>query len=174
MFRCLGCPKDWKRFENSCFMSPSASFDWFSAQANCSQYNAHLATISSESENAFLIREIVSKYYQRHFWIGLKRSPFVYSVWAWVDGSPVSFTDWWPGQPDDYLSGEGCAEFYGYIGSNVHWNDLNCSKSVRFICEKGNVSTYFMFSKRWLLLSCYLTACNKKGFFPVSWMDRIE
>ena len=127
-------------------MSPSVSSDWFGAQANCSQYNAHLVTISSEAENSFLIRDILTNNYnQRHFWIGLNRSPFDYSVWAWVDGSRVSFTDWFPGQPDDYLSGEGCAEFYWYSGNNqFHWNDLNCSRKVRFVCEKGRVLTHCM------------------------------
>ena len=115
-------------------MSPSATADWFGSQANCSQYNAHLVSISSERENSFLIREIVRNTHHSHFWIGLKRTPFDYSVWAWTDGSPMTFSDWIPGQPDDYGAGEGCAEFY-----NERWNDLPCRNSLHFICEKSKV-----------------------------------
>jgi len=117
-------------------MSPRVSSDWFAAQANCSQYNAHLVTISSESENSFLILEILkNNYNQRQFWIGLKRSPFDYSAWAWVDASRVSFTDWFPGQPDDHQSTEGCAELASWSGK-WKWNDFNCSNKARFVCEK--------------------------------------
>ena len=117
-------------------MSPSATADWFGSQANCSQYNAHLVSVSSERENLFLTREIVRNTYNSHFWIGLKRTPFDYSVWAWVDGSRMKFTDWLPGEPNDSPPGEACGEIIG-LGVNADWNDLNCSRDIHFICEKG-------------------------------------
>lgn len=135
----LGCPKGWKRFENSCYMSPRGAADWFGAQTNCSTYNAHLVTVSSRSENSYLIQEFITKQHKsRHFWIGLQRAPFDDSIWVWVDGSRLTFRDWYSGQPDNYRQEEYCGEMYVlYVRSGVvKWNDLNCSRDSRFICEK--------------------------------------
>lgn len=140
LFHYLGCPKDWKRLETSCYMSPNVAADWFGAQANCSSYNSHLVTVSSRNENSFLIREFISKQHKsRHFWIGLQRAPFDDSIWFWVDGSRLTFRDWYSGQPDNYRQEEYCGEMYVlYVDTGeVRWNDLNCSRASRFICEKG-------------------------------------
>ncbi|KAJ7376149.1 hypothetical protein OS493_036755 [Desmophyllum pertusum] len=135
----LGCPKDWKRFDNSCYKSPSTPSNWFAAQINCSNYNAHLVTVSSERENAFLIREIITKQLQsRHFWIGLQRAPFDINNWLWVDGTRLTFSDWYSGQPDNYRQEEFCGEMYvlQVRYGVVKWNDVNCSRASSFICEK--------------------------------------
>lgn len=135
-----GCPKDWKRFEKSCYLSPKTSLSWLAAQLNCSKYNSHLVTVSTQRENSFLIREFVTRQQSsRHFWIGLQRVPFDHSVWVWVDGSPLTFSDWYPGQPDNYRQEEFCGEMYvlQVRYGVVKWNDLNCSRASSFICEKG-------------------------------------
>ena len=127
-------------------MSPRVGADWFGAQTNCSTYNAHLVTISSRSENSYLIREFITKQHKsRHFWIGLQRAPFDDSIWVWVDGSRLTFRDWYTGQPDNYRQEEYCGEMYVlYVRSGVvKWNDLNCSRASRFICEKGKSCCIF-------------------------------
>lgn len=129
-------------------MSPRVAADWFGAQTNCSTYNAHLVTVSSRSENSFLIREFITKQHKsRHFWIGLQRAPFDDSIWVWVDGSRLTFRDWYSGQPDNYRQEEYCGEMYVlYVRSGVvKWNDLNCSQASRFICEKGKPCCSFFF-----------------------------
>ncbi|PFX29700.1 brevican core protein-like [Stylophora pistillata] len=135
----LGCPKHWKRFEKSCYLSPKSSLDWRAAQFSCSKYNAHLVTVSTARENSFLIREFVTtQQHSRHFWLGLHRSPSSPSKWVWVDASPVTFKDWYSGQPDNYRHEEFCGEMYVLQVRDgvVKWNDLNCSRASSFICEK--------------------------------------
>lgn len=128
-------------------MSPMTTANWFNAQENCTKYNAHLVTVSSESENSFLIREIITKRQKsRHFWIGLQRAPFDVSLWVWVDGSLLKYSGWYSGQPDYYRQEEYCGEMYvlqvrsGVVG----WNDQNCSRVSSFICEKGKIHTFFL------------------------------
>ena len=77
--------------------------------------------------------------HSRHFWLGLHRAPSDPSKWLWVDASPVTFRDWYSGQPDNYRQEEFCGEMYVLEVRNgvVKWNDLNCSRSSTFICEKG-------------------------------------
>lgn len=135
----LGCPKNWKRFEKSCYLSPKSSLNWRAAVFNCSKYNAHLVTVSNARENSFLIREfVITQQHSRHFWLGLLRAPSDPSKWLWVDASPVTFRDWYSGQPDNYRQEEFCGEMYVLEVRNgvVKWNDLNCSRSSTFICEK--------------------------------------
>lgn len=57
-------------------------------------------------------------------------------TFKWVrSDAPLVFTDWNPGQPDDFSSGEDCIELQGAM--DYHWNDLSCSARHRFICESS-------------------------------------
>lgn len=63
-------------------------------------------------------------------WIGVTKSDG-----GLVDttGSPVTFTNWYPGQPDN--AAEKCAEI-GRFGDG-RWNDLTCTVELMFVCENG-------------------------------------
>ncbi|CAC5371619.1 unnamed protein product [Mytilus coruscus] len=51
------------------------------------------------------------------------------SNWQWTDGSSVSGTNWWEGEPNDD-GNEDCV-----IASKRGWNDENCSDQFRFVCQ---------------------------------------
>ena len=54
----------------------------------------------------------------------------------WVDGSPLQYTNWRPGEPSTRgLAGndENCVEVFLSDGL---WNDENCNSKRAFICEK--------------------------------------
>ena len=47
----------------------------------------------------------------------------VCSGFEWTDGSPVEYTNWHAGEPNDYDAAEDCANIF----FNGHgWNDINC------------------------------------------------
>ena len=55
----------------------------------------------------------------------------------WVsDNTLVSsgFTDWSPGQPDNYKNREDCILFSANRG--YQWNDVGCSSKQAYICKK--------------------------------------
>ena len=80
---------------------------------------------SEVSDNAFSIGLDV-------FWIGIHdptEGTFVYAS----DGSPVEYTNWGEGQPNN-SGDEDCVEI-GYI-SNDSWNDDKCDTPLGLICER--------------------------------------
>ncbi|CAJ0923646.1 unnamed protein product, partial [Mesorhabditis belari] len=70
------------------------------AVAYCGSRQSHLATIHSQEENNFVQKVAKSVNSFDFFWIGLKRNPNKENVFEWMDGSPVDFTNWKPGEPD--------------------------------------------------------------------------
>ena len=64
------------------------------------------------------------------FWIGFNN--LEKTGYQWSDGLPTTFTNWNPGQPDNYNNVEDCAE----IRSNSLWNDANCYNGRRgWMCK---------------------------------------
>ncbi|KAG8275741.1 mannose binding [Homalodisca vitripennis] len=110
--------------------------NWHTAFAYCLQLGGRLATIESREENVLVKDVIVKSGLGTQFWI----SGAEYSHqghWTWMStGRPFNFTDWSPGQPDNYqgvAGGEHCLELredYQYL-----WNDGNCPKPHFPICE---------------------------------------
>ena len=68
------------------------------------------------------------------FWIGLNILDKD-KGYQWTDGSPVSFTNWNTGQPDNVNNIENCVE----IRSTQTWYDHSCYLSKGWMCkiEKG-------------------------------------
>lgn len=51
-----------------------------------------------------------------HMWIGM-RAVNDTGAFEWVDGSPVQYTNWYPGQPDNLGGNEPCAEVKDSVGA---------------------------------------------------------
>ena len=67
-------------------------------------------------------------------WIGLYRDPKNGSRWLWVDESLVTYTNWYTGQPSDSGGAEDCVELFTPLYGGK-WNDKNCNRSLRYVCE---------------------------------------
>ena len=63
-------------------------------------------------------------------WIGLNESMRV-----WSDGSPVSYTKWASGQPDNGDDNQKCAAMAIDGGS---WKGTSCKNKLPFVCEVEN------------------------------------
>ena len=50
--------------------------------------------------------------------------------WRWVDGSPLAWTHWKPGEPNNYGSGEDC----GQMLADGTWNDAGCAAALPYAC----------------------------------------
>lgn len=99
---------------------------WYSAQEYCRSHYTDLATIENAMENDMIFNDTQRLY----FWIGLSRVP-----WTWSNRSPVSFTNWQTGQPDNQDSAQFCAAEM----SDHNWTDEDCSTRMVFICHKSNI-----------------------------------
>ena len=63
-------------------------------------------------------------------------------VWEWADGTEFTFTDWGPGQPDNFINAEDCLTYYRPLGlaSDYFWADVSCDVPAElYICERAYV-----------------------------------
>ena len=75
-------------------------------------------------------------------WVGLIRiGPLVNpkplnSQWAWIDGSPLDYSNWVSGQPDNSKSNEFCGHINRWGNSGL-WNDASCTATTDdFVCQR--------------------------------------
>ncbi|XP_059198374.1 galactose-specific lectin nattectin-like [Centropristis striata] len=128
------CPDGWTRFGSRCFKFHITAKTWMDAEKLCQSANGNLASIHSAEENTFLndfIEDVSGT--SRRTWIGATDAVQEKTL-QWADGSPVQFTRWHTGQPDNFKGKEHCVEM------NWHgnfWNDLSCITKLSFVCSKN-------------------------------------
>jgi hypothetical protein len=111
--------------------------DWYSASYYCESIGYELVSVNDSYEESWLHQEQIAKApYDTKWWIGGNDIPYE-GTWAWNDGSPFTFVNWWPGQPDAKYSNEDCI----VDGWGQQWNDWACGNQAYFICEQPNVSS---------------------------------
>ncbi|XP_078579415.1 uncharacterized protein LOC144863758 [Branchiostoma floridae x Branchiostoma japonicum] len=70
-----------------------------------------------------------------HYWIGLTDVDNE-GQWVFEDGQTLEssgFSNWQPGEPNDALGREDCAEV---LPSEHVWNDIPCTGTKRFVCQQ--------------------------------------
>ncbi len=99
---------------------------WADAQAVSVANGGHLAIINSAAENTYLanLLTIQSAY------IGLSDSG-TEGTFKWVDGSGLGYTNWYPGQPNDYQAYQDYVELL----ASGEWNDQYNNKPLEYIME---------------------------------------
>ncbi|XP_026000534.1 C-type lectin domain family 4 member M-like [Astatotilapia calliptera] len=106
--------------------NPRRSGSWDEARMDCINSGADLLVINSPEEQNFLST------ITREVWIGLNDEEQE-GMWKWVDGTPLTLTNWGGAQPDNGGE-EDCVHLGG--DKQKSWNDLWCLSSYQWICEK--------------------------------------
>ncbi|XP_078393214.1 perlucin-like protein [Cetorhinus maximus] len=122
------CPSGWKVHNHHCYKFSTHKVNWDSAKRHCESLNSHLIIINTKQEQDFIKKSIENN--PGVSWIGLTDRESE-GNWTWVDGTPVSFTRWGQGEPNNAEENENCA-----IIRRANWNDVRCTDQFRFICEK--------------------------------------
>ncbi|XP_076585506.1 uncharacterized protein LOC143320027 [Chaetodon auriga] len=125
------CPAKWIKFGSSCYFLPAVKKNWSDSKNSCENRNAQLVIISSREEQEFMTL------FGPGVWIGLTRDHKSLDSWKWVNGTRLFKGYWRENQPDStgsYNQRENCVEI-GSGGIN-NWNDLQCYRNRKFICEK--------------------------------------
>jgi hypothetical protein len=98
--------------------------DWTTSEMEAVKLGGHLATIRNSDDQAFVFGTF-SNYggVQRLLWIGLTDGASE-GTFRWVDGSPVTYTNWASGEPNNAGANENFVAMY-YPGFNQpgKWND---------------------------------------------------
>ncbi len=121
---------------------------WQAAKAYCEAQGGHLATITSQSENDYILGFLkIINCGSAYF--GLSDSG-TEGDWRWVTGERYLYSNWASGEPDNGNGGENYGMFYsGY--ENGKWNDGDFGvntpgNATAFICEwdsEGDVTEEF-------------------------------
>ena len=83
----------------------------------------------SESENALLVTAAAGN----KVWIGGTDAASE-DTWKWDStGTPLWYTNWYSGQPDDAGGNEDCMEFN--YRSSGKWNDATCTIKLKYVCQ---------------------------------------
>ena len=110
------------------------------AWPDASQYSkvrgGHLVTLASSTEKDFVWSQASPIVSPQAFWIGSFQSPGACEPgcgWRWMTDEPFSYTNWTPGEPNDYrINGNEDAVCTNEINA---WNDLTSNAAIPFVME---------------------------------------
>jgi hypothetical protein len=99
---------------------------WPYARQVCEDNGGYLAVINSDAENTYLANLLTLQ----SAWIGCydERNE---GTFEWVNGDPLSYTNWYPGQPNNFNGGQDYVELL----NNGQWNDQYNNFSLEYILE---------------------------------------
>nr|XP_048272526.1 C-type lectin domain family 4 member F [Myodes glareolus] len=124
----------WTAFHGSLYYFSYEKKSWHQAENFCVSQGAHLASVTSQEEKAFLAK-ITSKEYH---WIGLSDQARE-GDWRWVDGTPFNRGQsngfWEKNQPDNWRHSSG--EVEDCVHMKQLWNDMVCGAAYHWVCEKS-------------------------------------
>lgn len=112
----------YQRFDNS-------TITWTDAKTACENKVAHLATITSATENTFIKTKFLASAPGYYYALGASDA-VQEGAWKWVTGEPWSYTDW------SYFNNSSSYN-YLYTDSDSGWLDDTANTSSRdgYICE---------------------------------------
>ena len=132
-------PTDYTFSENSWgnlfYKIYTTNLNYGDAKAQCESDGAFLAIPRSQAENDFLTGLLPNA----QFWIGINDIEEEGNFVA-VDGREISWTNWGTNEPNGGAN-ENAVESRPYYPRN-DWNDLDASKSKKFVCSlyiEGNI-----------------------------------
>ena len=86
-----------------------------------------------------LLPLIVCRRSNQRIWIGFNDLGLE-SSFKWSDGSPVQYTKFASGQPDDFRKQEDCVEMWR---GSAAWNDNHCNRQNPYICKISGMFQIF-------------------------------
>jgi len=111
---------------------------WHEAKGRCEELGGHLPIIDSDAENSFVAelakKSIAAPAPMDGVWIGATDEQKE-GDWKWIDGKPLAFTKWGPGQPNNKQNEEHYLMLYL---AEREWSDQparSTQHKTYFICE---------------------------------------
>uniref|UniRef100_A0A8C6EYC3 Fc epsilon receptor II n=1 Tax=Marmota marmota marmota TaxID=9994 RepID=A0A8C6EYC3_MARMA len=125
---CNTCPEGWLHFRQKCYYFGQGAKRWVQARFTCDDLEGRLVSIHSQEEQDFLTKRANKK----GSWIGL-RDLDLEGEFIWMDGSPLDYSNWNLGEPNNGDQGEDCVMMLG----SGKWNDASCRSELdAWVCEQ--------------------------------------
>ncbi|XP_078577263.1 uncharacterized protein LOC144862554 isoform X5 [Branchiostoma floridae x Branchiostoma japonicum] len=131
----LICPQGFIRHDRICYSFSGSPVNYTTAEGECSELGASLATINNENQHMFLSEYLNVVNPGENHWIGLEdratENQFMYA-----DSTPLGkFMKWAEGEPNDQGKDEDCVEMFPNGGGYFRWNDESCCRDRHYICQ---------------------------------------
>ncbi|MFP3155568.1 leucine-rich repeat protein [Lachnospiraceae bacterium ZAX-1] len=105
--------------------------NWDKAKEISEQLGGHLATITSEEEQV-AVSALLKAEQREYYWLGASDAESE-GKWVWVTGETFSYTNWEPGQPNDW---NGAQDYANILSSRATWGDAGDETTgIGFVCE---------------------------------------
>jgi len=115
-----------------------AAGTWTAAEGTAITLGGHLATVNDVAENTWITSTWQNYQGTPHdLWIGFNDA-VVEGTFEWADGTPVSYTNWDPGEPNNALTGEDYTNIRRDSATG-NWNDLGNAPTGYFNAVFGVV-----------------------------------
>jgi PEP-CTERM motif/Lectin C-type domain len=130
-------------------VSIDGGISWYDAKIESESltlngFQGHLATVTSQSENDFIFNTFKDQIAKLEFYLGGFQPTG--GNWQWVTGESWEYTNWWPGEPNNF-GWEDVLSFH-WIGDGDKWNNVPHTNLMRgYIIEAESVpepSTLFL------------------------------
>lgn len=127
------CERGWENYRGSCYKAVQLAdrVNWAGARDACATapLSGALASIIDADENKFIM-SLYPSGYSNYAWIGMQDP--TEGTFTWVDNTPVQYTNWQPGEPNN-ANNEDCVVML----PGGHWNDAQCTNAYTvFFCKK--------------------------------------
>jgi len=121
------------------FLSDRAVPGWLAKkEAQC--YEGTVAITNTAGEFNWLHAQVSPELDPNEaYYIGLERH---YGDFLWADGTPLTFSNWGVGEPNNIGGEENCVE----VWPNGDWNDVPCHEEMRYVMEISNVCGFNEFA----------------------------
>uniref|UniRef100_A0A096MA02 C-type lectin domain-containing protein n=1 Tax=Poecilia formosa TaxID=48698 RepID=A0A096MA02_POEFO len=144
-----GSNPGWRKNNNICYYYNDTDIvDFHTAIMRCYAEKAMLVSILSKNEQAYVNSMDVKNSNKRVMFCSAR----------WIDNSPLTYTHWAPGEPNNANGEEQCVQMNRHQGG---WNDANCGRAgAGYVCKKfpGDVHTHPPPTQPW------------EGNCPAGWM----
>lgn len=117
-----------------CWVRCTANVTRNSAKTACANWMGALGQIDDPTEETCVAMHVAVA-----SWIGLVQSDAATTPgmgWTWNDATPVVYTHWSPGKPDDADNNESRDEQCADIRPDGTWDDDGCNQALDFFCER--------------------------------------
>ena len=125
------CEQPWVANGQHCYFWSNHSNTWDGAEQFCQTKGGHLASVTSNATNEYILRGIKTRKITENMWIG-GTDKDEEGVWKWIDGSPWEFTFWALYRPGPNER-QNCLHYDA--STDFKWWDYKCDFFYKFLCR---------------------------------------
>ncbi|XP_054876238.1 ladderlectin-like [Poeciliopsis prolifica] len=136
------CPPGWTKIRGRCFLYVARARTWADAEKivvhffveKCLSMGANLASVRNAYEYRW-VQALIRARSRRsgETWLGGSDAQQE-RTWLWSDGTPMRYTNWCRGQPDNARRSQHCLQM-NWSGRKC-WDDLWCNYKRPSVCMK--------------------------------------